>query len=356
MKTGHLAAATSPHASRRVFLRGALGAGTGVGLASVLGACTPAANRATGCTGPATDSDAAPSADATAALDAKSAPCPPAPDTTPAGLIDLASAPLPFRQDDPKWGKDLMWDRKLVIKAAVELNGESKATAEALLRQFPDGNSIGNEGCMLTCLAMVLRLLAPPAKPPWTPKNLNAAAQEAYYYTLSGLSMTTLYADLVAEVSGGAVQLGIKEEYLPGEPGWPPMHPHNSALVRAYRSLPRPKRDNYLLMLKTGTYDDTVASHYVLLAPDDDGAPDQADPLILDPAKPLDQTQPWRLTDSAKAIGEDPEIASAWQAAGIAPTQIGGVWVFVRGRSGHDGSLVAPLIRAWAEQLADGYK
>jgi hypothetical protein len=294
-------------------------------------------------------------------------------DATPAGGVDAGAvdagvdagaaeggpafawsdAGLPLRQDDPKWSKDLMWDRDLVITAAHELNGETLSTAQSLLREFEDGNSIGNEGCLLTCLAMVLRLLQADAKPAWTPKVLNKLAHEAYYYTLSGLSMTTLYADLVSEVSGGAVQLCLKEEYLPGEPGWAKMRASTSPLLRACRSLPPSARSSFLVMLKTGTYDDTVASHYALLDPNETDPLDQADVAILDPAMPADATQqPWRLSDSAAAITQDPDIAQGWQDSGIEPTQIGGVWVFALMAPSQGRPQLAALVAAWATQLA----
>jgi len=315
-------------ADRRRFLSGALGAAGTLGLSSASGC----ASAETACSNDGM----------TKPFDYLAA--------TPDGVLDVSG--LPFRQDDPAWGAELMWDRDLVIQAATELEGYSKAEAEALLRAFDDGNNIANEGCMLTCLAMVLRLLAAPATPAWTPKTLNDAAHESLYYALSGLSMTTLYADLVAEVTGGAVQLALKEEYLPGEPGWPRLHASTAALVRAYRSLPKEKRANFVVMLKTGTYDDTVASHYALLHPNDEGSLDDDDVTLLDPAMPADAKLPWRLSDSAKAITEDPDIAAGWKDAGIEPTQLGGVWVFVRWGEKRDRSLLAPLVHAWAAELA----
>jgi hypothetical protein len=278
-------------------------------------------------------------------------PCAPqsVPDNPDAGL---SFANLPYRQDDPLWGGELMWNRDLVIQAATQLNGETKKDAEALLRKFPDGNSIANEGCMLTCLAMVLKLLVPAASPSWTPGLLNQTAQEYYYYSPCGLSMTTLYADLVSDVSEGQVQLCLKEEYLPGVPYWPRVHAHTAALLRAYRSLTPAQRSQFVVMLKTGTYDDTVASHYVLLHPSDAGGADDANPQLLDPAMPLDKQGIWRLTDSAATITQDPDIAAGWQQDGIEPTQIAGVWVFVRWRPDRSRSFVAPLVAAWATELA----
>ncbi len=308
------------HASRRAFLRDALGIGAAVGLGSVVGGCADGAK--------ATVSD-------------------------PTGeRLDPEALGLPYRQDDPTWGGDLMWDRDLVIQAATELEGMSAAAADALLRKFKTGNSIGNEGCQLTCFAMILALLAPYPSDPWTPRNLNVWAHKLLYYTKSGLSMTTLFADLLAEVTDGDVQLCLKEEYLPGVAGWPQMFCDTSALVRAYRSLAPEARSRFLVMIKMGTYDDTVASHYALLHPNEAPAADDGDPLILDPAKPLDNSDPWHMSDCAATIKGDRAIANAWARDGIADTQLGGVWVFSRWSDGHAGSSLDPLIRAWADQLA----
>lgn len=259
---------------------------------------------------------------------------------------------LPYRQDDPHWGNDLMWDRAKVIKADTMLNGDSKKQAESLMREFDDGNSIGNEGCELTSMAMILRLLSPKTDKPWTPRTLNEEAQARYYYTPCGLSMAQLNADLVSEVTNGNIQLAVKEEYLSGVKSWPKMHCDTSALVRAYRSLSPEERKDYAVMLKIGTYDDTVASHYLLLDPSDASSPDNRDPLVLDPAEPLDQTGPWHLSDSSHHILGDPEIAREWKKFGIEDTQIGGAWVYAKNPTDHSHSLMGPLAAAWAREMA----
>lgn len=271
---------------------------------------------------------------------------------TPDARLDVVAAEAPQRQDDPRWASEVMWDRDRVLRAAVELEGEDPSVAEGWLRAFEDGNTVGNEGCMLTCLSMVLRLLGPPADPAWTPGLLNAAAQERLYYRPSGLSLTTLYADLVAELTLGSVQLAIKEEYLPGEAGWARMTARRAPLVRAYRALPPAKRASLVVMVKTGTWDDTVASHYALVHPEDAGGPDDDDLLLLDPAQPLDRAGPWRLSDSAAQITQDPEIDAAWRAAGIGATQLGGVWVFARWDAARGRAQLAPLVAGWAQALA----
>ncbi|MBM4283242.1 MAG: hypothetical protein FJ137_21685, partial [Deltaproteobacteria bacterium] len=167
---------------------------------------------------------------------------------TPDGQLDLTG--LPYRQDDPRWGGDIMWDREMVLRAAVELNGETPEDAAALIRAFPDGNTIANEGCQLTCLAMALHLLMPDVNEPWTPRLLNQLAHLFYYYTPSGLSLTTLFGDLVSDASVGVVQLALKEEFLPGIAPWPRVTASTSPLVRAYRSLPPQKRAQFVVMLK----------------------------------------------------------------------------------------------------------
>lgn len=328
---------------RRAFLQAALAAS-----AAALAGCEAAA--------PPSSDGAASGAqpDAATASDAAPAQCPKAPaiGAPIGGQPDVAAAKLPFRQHDPAWGQDLMWDRKLVIQAATQLNGETKADAEALMRKFPDGNNIANEGCQLTALAMALRLLQPAAKPAWNPKVLNELAQTYYYYSPCGLALTTLYADLVSDVSSGLVQMCLKEEYLPGEPGWAKVTCATAPLVRAYRRLSPSQRSDYLLMLKTGTWDDTVASHFVLLHPDDAGGPDDANPLVLDPAMPLELDGPWRLTDSAAAILQDPDIAAAWAKRKIEATHLGGVWLLSRCKPASARPALGPLVGQWALELA----
>jgi hypothetical protein len=261
---------------------------------------------------------------------------------------------MPYRQDDPRWGKKLMWDRKEVVKVAREFNDETRADANSLLYPYKDGNNIANEGCMLSCLAMVLKLLAPPAKPSWNPGTLNRAAQDAYYYSRSGLSMVTLYPDLVSEMSEGHVGLAMAQDYLPGVKGWTRVYANTSPLVRAYRSLTPAQRSNYLVMIKTGTYDDTASSHYALLHPNSEQSPDEPDALLLDPAEPRSHKGDWTMTDSATWIGQEPQIKRDWAKAGIQPTQIGGAWVFSRWNPSTGAPLIGPLVQSWSQQLAAG--
>lgn len=309
------------NSTRRGFIQSALGAGAAVGAGSLI---TAAASSA-GAVGVA----------------------------APAGKL-LNTKGMPYRQDDPRWGKKMMWDRREVVKVAREFNDETRSDAESLLYPYKDGNNIANEGCMLSCLAMVLKLLAPAAKPSWTPATLNRAAQDAYYYTRSGLSMVTLYPDLVSEMSEGHVGLAMAQDYLPGVKGWQRVYANTSPLVRAYRSLTPAQRSNYLVMIKTGTYDDTAASHYALLHPNSEQSPDEADALLLDPAEPRSHKGNWTMTDSAKWIGQEPQIKRDWAKAGIQPTQIGGAWIFSRWDTTTGAPLIGPLVQSWSQQLAAG--
>jgi hypothetical protein len=309
------------NSTRRGFIQSALGAGAAVGAGSLI---TAAASTA-GAAGIA------------------------APD----GEL-LNTKGMPYRQDDPRWGKKMMWDRREVVKVAREFNDETRSDAESLLYPYKDGNNIANEGCMLSCLAMVLKMLAPAAKPSWTPATLNRAAQDAYYYTRSGLSMVTLYPDLVSEMSEGHVGLAMAQDYLPGVKGWKRVYANSAPLLRAYRALTPAQRSNYLVMIKTGTYDDTASSHYALLHPNSDQSPDEADALLLDPAEPRSHKGNWTMTDSAKWIGQEPQIKRDWAKAGIQPTQIGGAWIFSRWDPATGAPLIGPLVQSWSQQLAAG--
>jgi hypothetical protein len=240
---------------------------------------------------------------------------------------------LPFRQSDPVWGKDLMWDRTKVMEVHRQYNGASRKEAEELLRKFPGDNTIANEGCLLTSLAMVLRLLAPRGRY-WTPRTLNKFAFENLYYTRAGLSMVTLYADMVSDASKGEVQLLLKEEYLSGELGWPRTQASKCLPLRAYRMLSEAERKNVVIILKIGTYDDTVASHFVVADPANPGSVDEDDVPILDPAQPMKPVKRvWRLSDSSRQIRRDNEIAEEWRQHKIGDLQLAGVWVFARWES-----------------------
>lgn len=235
----------------------------------------------------------------------------------------------PLRQADPRWGDIVMWDRAKVIESHVRFNGATKPEADQLLRRFEDGNTIANEGCLLTCLAMVLRRLHNQS---WTPKKLNTYANNALFYSRSGLSMVQLYADLVLDASQGEVQLCLKEEYLSGAHEWEPVYARDSVPVRAYLSLSRQARSKFMVMLKTGTYDDSIASHYVILDPAAPQILPSSNAPVIDPVMPLDATpaSQWTLMDSARVMRTDGCIRQQWKANKIRSTQIAGVWVFAR--------------------------
>jgi hypothetical protein len=227
-------------------------------------------------------------------------------------------------------------------------NRKSEAEARTLLRRFRGGNTIGNEGCLLTCLAMVLRLLTGKSNK-WTPKKLNRIARNQLYYTSAGLSMAPLYADLVCEASKGEVQLLLKEEYLPGETGWPPTTASTCFPLRAYRGMGLRNREDVALMIKIGTYDDTVGSHFVLVDPSDPGPADAEDVSILDPAQPLKSSKrPWFLSESSRRICEDERIRAEWERSGIRDLQLAGVWVFARWVSNRDALLGGSFLKAVA--------
>jgi len=161
--------------------------------------------------------------------------------------------------------------------------------------------------------------------------------------------MATLYADLVCEASNGEVQLLLKEEYLSGEPGWPPTYASTCMPLRAYRTLSPQGRRDVVVMIKTGTYDDTVGSHFLLVDQADPGLPDDDDFVVQDPAKPLPSAKVrWLLSDSSRHICHDQKVREAWHATGVSDLQLAGVWIFARWHSARDAALGAPFLRAMA--------
>ncbi len=250
----------------------------------------------------------------------------------------------PFRQDDPRWGDDLMWDRKQVM--------DVDPRAGASLSRHKKGNTIGHEGCMLTCLSMVLKLLGEKSTHR-NPGKLNGFAQQELFYTTRGLSMVPLYADLLVDATHGEVQMFLKEEYLSGERGWPRNRARDCVPLLAYRALPRANRDDIVLMLKTGTWDDSFASHYVLVDSEAPGAWDEDDVPILDPVQPLNSKKwPWRLSDSAAHLCGDPRIKKEWRKAKIGDLQICGVWAFARWTKRSDRMLGAALLEGISTTLS----
>ena len=261
------------------------------------------------------------------------------------------SGQWPFRQDYPEWRDDPMWVQEKVAEVHHKYNGASLAAAQGLRHRYPEGNTIGHEGCLTTSLAMGLRLLGPASKG-WTPRTLNREAHKRLFYTEAGLSMVPLYADLVADVTNGNVQLCAQEQYFSGEPRWPKTYPPGSTLLRGYRALPASQRGDFVVMLKIGTQDDTFASHYVLVDPDQSGSPDEEDVALLDPAQPSrPRVKPWMLSDSCRYLN-DGDIGREWRRAGISPLQLSGVWVFGRWRHREQQSLAGVLFQSIVGQDA----
>ena len=92
----------------------------------------------------------------------------------------------------------------------------------------------------------------------------------------------------------------------------------------------------------------------MLLDPNSTDGPGVRDAEILDPATPAGQTGKWRLSDSSAWITGDPEIAAGWAIDGIVPMQIAGAWVYTRWAAAAGRTMLAPLVGAWAGELARG--
>lgn len=256
----------------------------------------------------------------------------------------------PYRQHDPRWKSVVMWDRDTVVKVGQKYLGLSKARAGDLLWKYQAGNVIGNEGCLLTCLSMVLHMLHKD-NGVWTPDRLNGFAQENLYYTTSGFSMTTLYADLVGEASNGQVQLLLKEEYHSGATRYPKVFCSRCMPVQAYLSLPEADKFKCSVMIKTGTYDDTFASHFILVDPEAKSGED--DIAVLDPLQPLNsKATTWTLSNSSKRLCGEKDIKTEWAALNISPLQIAGVWVFSTWRPETEAVLGQSFIAALSRSAA----
>ena len=72
-----------------------------------------------------------------------------------------------------------------------------------------------------------------------------------------------------------------------GEPRWPKTQASECLPLRAYRMLSRTERRDVVIVLKIGTYDDTLASHFVVVDPANPGPPDDDNVPIFDPAQPM---------------------------------------------------------------------
>lgn len=240
----------------------------------------------------------------------------------------------PFSQNDSRWRKEKMWDRQTVLDILRTHEGFTEREASEWLEVYEDGNTIGNEGCQITCLAMVLKLLDDRTKKlDWNPRRLHKLAQNGLYYSSCGVSLVQLYADLCCDATEGRVQLLAKEEFLAGEYRSRATFAADSSLLRFYRGLEKKLQRDFAAMVKMGTYDDTFASHYVLVDPSAPGDPDQNDFRVLDPAEPIHSNDRiWNLSNSFSYLHENgkSKIGMEWHRLGIKPLQIAGVWLFGR--------------------------
>ena len=245
-------------------------------------------------------------------------------------MSKLKNSQWPLRQADPAWRNVKMWVSSKVVEVHHRYNGASLQDA----KQLVGDDTIKTQGCQLTCLAMTLRLLNRGGRS-WTPATLNKKAKDLLFYSDALLSNVALYSDLVAEVSNGKVQVCMQEQYFSGEGVLPRRYASKCSILRGYRRLPPAQRHDFVIMLKMGTHDDSFASHYVLVAPNSPGAPDDNDVPLLDPDQPDEpRATPWCLSNADKRLRENEEIAAAWREARIRPLQLSGVWAFARLRAG----------------------
>jgi hypothetical protein len=98
-------------------------------------------------------------------------------------------------------------------------------------------------------------------------------------------------------------------------------------------------------MIKTGTYDDTFASHFILVDPQAKSG--ENDIAVLDPIQPLNSKAAiWTLSNSSQKLCQDRDVKTEWAALNIAPLQIAGVWVFCSWRPETECVLGQPFIAA----------
>jgi len=104
-------------------------------------------------------------------------------------------------------------------------------------------------------------------------------------------------------------------------------------------------------MIKTGPYDDTFASHFILVDPQAKSGED--DIAVLDPIQPLNsKTTVWTLSNSSKKLCEDRDIKTEWATLNIAQLQIAGVWVFCNWRPEKEAVLGQSFITALSRSTA----
>jgi hypothetical protein len=272
----------------------------------------------------------------------------------------LDRATVLLSQNDERWAGDVMWDRKQVMDVLVRYDGWTKQDAKGVLYPYKSGNTIGTVGCQLTCLAMVLRLLDRNRRAAyWTPRTLLREARNYLYLSPCGVSLVQIFADLCCDITDGGVQLLAKEEFMAGVAGHARVFASNIQLLRSYRSLPEAARQQFAVMIKMGTYDDSFASHYMLADPFDLGTPDEDDLCVLDPAVLSGWKPKARKLSEAYAYLRKYETAMdrEWKKKpGIQDLQIAGVWVFARRSDSIKGALcdlLAGLSRDACERSRD---
>lgn len=159
-----------------------------------------------------------------------------------------------------------------------------------------------------------------------------------------------MYADLLSDLTLGAVQLACKEDYLAGQDGWGDDRRFvaDCPLLRAYLRLVPAARRDFSVMLKIGTWSDAFASHFLVVHPDQPVADDASDLLVLDPAMPRGAGDSgWTLAE-ADANLRDGRIGREWRGQGLEPGQIAGIWVFARWRNRTKGTLLGSLTESLA--------
>lgn len=86
----------------------------------------------------------------------------------------------------------------------------------------------------------------------------------------------------------------------------------------AYRKLSPAERRHVVVVLKTGTYDDTVGSHFVAVDPANPGSLEDDDIPILDPDQPAESPRRvWRLSDSSRRMRQNPDLRLVSYGVGI---------------------------------------
>ena len=258
---------------------------------------------------------------------------------------------LPFLQHEGELADRDMWNVKDVMCALKKLGAPEEDPFREQGTQFKD------QGCQICCLAMVLHLLDEKAhaSDPWTPEKVLDLASDERYLTKVGLSLVPLYADLCVDATRGRVQLCAKENYAPAQGEFLPQRLSNIFLVHAYRGLKPSHRSDFVVMLRIGTHDESYASHYLLIDPNDKGLPDSDDVLVLDPDMPIEERgKAWTFQRASDKFFRDrdlnPDEMTQIDDGKVSPGDVAAVYVFARWRSAKAGTLLGALAKAIAAQ------